>query len=82
MSGIVAIENQSTAAVAGPEAAGEGGPKQPVAAVPRWPGSFSLEPGELLAESEDFQGVSAGERTKTRNATRILGKNRAMNPRL
>ena len=32
------------------------GPEQPVAGIQGWPRSLALEDGELLAESQDFQG--------------------------
>ena len=34
----------------------EHGPEQPVAGIQGWPRSLALEDGELLAESQDFQG--------------------------
>jgi hypothetical protein len=35
---------------------GERGPEQPVTGVEGWPRSLALEDGDLLAESQDFQG--------------------------
>ena len=40
---------------AGPEGA-EGGPEEAVARIQGWPGSFALEHGVLLPQSEDLQG--------------------------
>jgi hypothetical protein len=49
------FHNQQDIRPAGPDAA-QDGPKQPVASVQGWPRSFALKDGDLLPESEDFQG--------------------------
>ena len=49
------FHNQEDSGPAGPDAA-QDGPKQPVGSVQGWPRSFALKDGDLLSESEDFQG--------------------------
>jgi len=56
------FDNEKDIGTAGPHAA-EGSPKQPVASIQGWPRSLAFEHGELLAESEDFQG-GIGSRTE------------------
>ena len=49
------FDNQQDIGPAGPDAA-EVGPEEAVTSVQGWPRSLAFEHGELLAESEDFQG--------------------------
>ena len=49
------FDNKQSIGPARPQAA-EGGPKQPVDRVQGWPRSLAFEHGELLPQSEDFQG--------------------------
>jgi hypothetical protein len=49
------LDNQEDIGPAGPEAT-EGGPEEAVASIQGWPRSLAFEHGELLAQSEDFQG--------------------------
>jgi hypothetical protein len=56
------FDNEKDIGPTGPHAA-EGSPKQPVASIQGWPRSLAFEHGELLAESEDFQG-GIGSRTE------------------
>ena len=49
------LDNHEDFGPAGPKAA-ERGPEEPVTAVQGWTRSLALEDGDLLAESQDFQG--------------------------
>jgi hypothetical protein len=49
------FDNHEDIGPAGPKAA-ERGPEQPVTGVQGWPRSLALEDGDLLAESQNFEG--------------------------